>query len=289
MEFTHLLDAGYALVPVPLKAKGPTCTDWNLPHNAITAPSQASRLRGMNVGLAHAYCKPEPTCAIDVDQYLAAKEWLKHQGIDLEGLLLQEGAVAIWSGKEHSIKLLYRLQAGVPPLPTKKFSDEGKRTILEFRCASRSGLTVQDLLPPSVHPRGTAYQWLGSGSPLNLPTIPEPLFDLWSRLIARRKRTTTQRHSALMETPRTVAQVEQMLKWISADCDYETWRNVIWAVLSTGWKSAEDIALNWSKSAPDRYEHDAFWLVVNSYEPDRESGPTLGTIYYLARAGGWHE
>jgi hypothetical protein len=75
---------------------------------------------------------------------------------------------------------------------------------------------------------------------------------------------------------------------IDADCDYETWRNIVWAVLSTGWSCAEDIAYEWSKSAPDRFDEDAFWLVANSYTPDHTSPITVGTIYHFAWLGGWN-
>jgi hypothetical protein len=76
--------------------------------------------------------------------------------------------------------------------------------------------------------------------------------------------------------------------YINADCPYETWRNVVWAVLSTGWKRAEAIAQAWSSSAPDRYNDDAFWLVANSYMPNHSNPISLGTVYHHARTGGWN-
>ena len=69
----ELVESGLALVGVPLGEKGPTTPNWNLRHNAITSPSDAERLQGKNVGLAHAYCSPSPTCAIDVDDYPVAR------------------------------------------------------------------------------------------------------------------------------------------------------------------------------------------------------------------------
>jgi hypothetical protein len=59
---------------------------------------------------------------------------------------------------------------------------EGK-SMLEFRCASSDGLTVQDVIPPSIHPSGTQYQWGGKGSILDIPTIPKCLLDIWLSLL----------------------------------------------------------------------------------------------------------
>jgi hypothetical protein len=90
------------------------------------------------------------------------------------------------------------------------------------------------------------------------------------------------------ETPRQVAIIQNALGHITADCDYERWRNVLWAILSTGWVCAEDIALAWSKTVPTRFEDDAFWELVNSYIPDHPNKITVGTIYHHARIGGWN-
>mgnify|MGYP000695436838 CR=1 FL=1 len=46
-----------------------------------------------------------------------------------------------------------------------------KKTALEFRCATVEGKTVQDVLPGSVHPSGTTYQWGGKGNWQSLPAL----------------------------------------------------------------------------------------------------------------------
>ena len=77
------------------------------------------------------------------------------------------------------------------------------------------------------------------------------------------------------------------ISYINADCDYQTWRNVIWALISTGWDSAEQLAREWSLTAPDRFEEKAFQSVVDSFRIDR--GITLGTLFHYAKAAGWSE
>ncbi len=292
---TELIASGLALVPIPFGQKRPATPGWNLPHKVIKHLEDAVRLEGMNVGLAHAYCDPSPTCALDVDHFPTADDWLSTHGIDLRELLFAHDSVVIQSGKRHSLKVLYRLPVGAKALETKQITGHDGGMAIEFRCATREGKTVQDVLPPSLHPEGTHYQWLGNGSPLFLPTIPDPLLDLWLGMIGNTLRVSKRRDLALVgvhqrqESPREVACLESALSFIDADCDYPTWRNIVWAILSTGWTCAEGIALRWSMSAPHRFDADKFWMVVNSYMPNRTNPITQGTVIHHARLGGWND
>ena len=290
----EMIQSGWALVPIPLGQKGPKNKDWNQRRNCILKPERLSALTGKNIGLAHAYCSPVPTCAIDIDHYKHAKVWLGMHGVDLYTLLTADDAVVVWSGKRYSIKLLFRLPPGCPPLVTKKIVGPDGKSALEFRCATKDGKTVQDVLPPSLHPDGHEYLWMTEGDPLELPTLPQNLVTVWHSLIDNSSRVANRRstiafcNSTRPETPRQIATIQDALSHISADCDYDKWRNVVWAVLSTGWRCAEDIALSWSKTAPKRFEEDTYWELVNSYIPDHPNKITVGTIYHHARLGGWH-
>jgi len=286
-----MIRSGWALVPIPPRQKGPTTVGWNTRERCVTTENQLQMLEGINVGLAHAYCTPTPTCAIDVDNYKPAKAWLATHAIALDELLLTQNAVVIWSGKRYSLKLLYRLPECTPPFISKKKNGEDGKSILEFRCATKRGKTVQDVLPPSLHPDGHQYRWVSAGDPLRLPVIPIELLNLWQTLDSNTHRNTRHRTSnhravsARPETPRQIAIVQDLLNSISADCGYVKWRNCVWAVLSTGWECAEDLAYEWSQTAPERFDFDAFWTVVNSYEADREDAITLGTLVFYARQG----
>ena len=294
MKISDLIQSGMALVPLPLGFKGPNTQNWNHPNNCVINLSQAHSLRGLNIGLAHAYCKPAPTVAIDVDNYIHAKAWFATHGIDLNTLLLASDSVVIHSGKEFSLKLLYRLPIDYKPLESKKILGPDGKTSLEFRCATKEGKTVQDVLPPSIHPDGHQYRWIGNGDPLQIPEIPNELLDLWELLISNSSRVAFRRPAECgytnkpPESPRQIATITDALKYINADCSYEIWRNVVWAILSTGWICAEDIALNWSQTATERFDWDSFWLVANSYIPDHPDGISVGTIYHHARLGGWN-
>jgi putative DNA primase/helicase len=295
-----LIQSGLALVPIPCREKGPTSRGWNLRENTITTSEGALLLAGKNIGLAHAFCTPTPTCAIDLDNYKESKKWLAKEGIDLDLWLFRPDATVAWSGKKNSLKLFYRLPQTVGILESKQVHGPDGKMMLEFRCAAKSGATMQDLLPPSVHPTGSHYQWLGDGSPLNIPEIPKDLLQIWLNLAtAKRTGTRLERQSKgpcrdpqmllrppRLETPRQIAVVRELLSQISADCGRDLWRDIVWGILSTSWSCAVDIAKAWSQSAPTRYEDDAFWTLVQTYDANRTDGPTLGTLYYHARQGG---
>ena len=88
-------------------------------------------------------------------------------------------------------------------------------------------------------------------------------------------------------TPVNVASVHSALAVISADCGYEKWRNIVWAIASTGWDSAEDIARVWSMTAAAKYNDAEFGKVWHSFNP--AGGISLGTLFHLARAAGWQD
>jgi len=288
-----LIKSGVALIPLPIGKKSPTEQDWNVKENTVTKVKDVKKLIAKNVGLAHAYCTPTPTCAIDIDNFIKASAWLSGYKIDLKELATANDAVVIWSGKKNSLKLLYRLPEDVGVLVSKQVHCDNGSMMLEFRCSSRTGKTVQDLIPPSVHPTGSKYRWMGKGDPLVIPTIPQRLLNIWLELKQANSAKKSEKPPAAtnhseVETPRRVARVKDALNYIDPDCSYTSWRDVVWGILSTGWSCAVELAQEWSMSAPQRYEEDAFWILVNSHDHNRDGGYTLGTVIHHARAGGWN-
>lgn len=189
MSAVEYLEHGWALCNIPQGKKGPEGAEakgWNLEANAVR---DFAHLRaGWNVGLLHAW---SGTCALDVDKYAEAHAWLADRGIDLDRLMAADDAVQISSGRAGRGKLLYRVPAGVAPLslltvriadPNAKPEDRATSTWLEFRCAADGGKTVQDVLPPSIHPNGQPYTWAGAGDPASPPELPAELLSVWLRL-----------------------------------------------------------------------------------------------------------
>ena len=285
---------GFSYVPIPAGMKGPITAGWNQLASCITDANEAHRLSG-NVGIAHAYCKT-PTCAVDIDDGKETLRYLAAKGIALKSVLTQSCPAVMCSGRPNSLKAIYRLPEGVSPLLTKTVKVNGK-IILEFRCATADGKTVQDVIPPSIHPSGTKYRWL-QGSLESLTELPKELLDLWQELIEAdqtenqaQKKTKPAWCAPVPLTPREVAILKDQLKYIDPNCDYETWRNVVFAILSTGLSDAEDIARAWSEGSPEKFNEGAFYTLTNSYIEGRsglDGSITRGTIYHHARAGGWN-
>ena len=288
---------GMALVPLRT-GKNPRSPGWNKLENVITDPERASELLG-NIGLAHAY-STSPTMALDVDDLPRAEVWLAKHGVELDMLRNAADAVQIESGREGRVKLLYALRSGCAPRESISIKEtvlvdgeERQVTVIEFRCATRDGLTLQDVLPPSIHPdTGKPYRWGGKGDWRAIPEIPDTLLAVWQQELAARETGHNCRKSRLSlfkgvnDTPRQRAVVAEMLSHVSADCSYERYRNIVWAILSLGWKDVEDLAEEWCLTAPHRFEDVDFYNVVNSHDHSRT--PTIGTLYYHAREGGWH-
>lgn len=89
---------GLALVGIRFGSKGPVFKAWNKAENAIFTKSDAARLTE-NVGLAHAYCMPTPTMALDIDDMELARAWLAARAVNLDHLLDADDAVWINSGR----------------------------------------------------------------------------------------------------------------------------------------------------------------------------------------------
>ncbi len=283
-----LLSSGLALVKIPKGTKAPVMTEWNKLNNVITQPHESDLLNDCNIGLAHAYCTPNPTCAIDIDNLSDTHIWMQRYGVDLDSLLNSNDAVSIFSGKSNSAKLIYRLPSHSGALKTKMIRNAEGKSMLEFRCASSDGLTVQDVIPPSIHPSGTQYQWGGKGSVLTIPTIPKSLLEIWLSLLTPPSKQIQSTYIQPLESPREIARVQLALTYISADCDYITYRNVVWALMSTGWANAIDLARKWCMTCMDRYREHGFDIVVESYDPSRDQRISLGTLFKLAKDGGFN-
>jgi hypothetical protein len=176
------INHGFALVEIPRGEKGPLHKGWNLRANVLTR-ERAAQLNGSNLGLLHAFSMPL-TCTMDIDDYPRSREWLEQKGVDLDSLMVAPDAVRISSDTIDHEKLLYRAPR---LLRTVKIGDAG----LELRCASEDGLSVQDVLPPSTHPSGRPYRWIGDFT--ELPPLPAPVYALWQSLEGAARQSSQER------------------------------------------------------------------------------------------------
>ena len=148
--------------------------------------------------------------------------------------------------------------------------------------------------PPSVHPNGGIYQFSEGRSFADVGIAELPASWLF-RLRGNPGRSVTaaqdpfnfgvRASKAVDDTPRRRAIVAQMLAYISPDCSYDHYRNIVWAILSLGWADSRDLARAWASGAAHRFDEGSFQAVTASY--NASLGPSLGTIHYHARNGGW--
>lgn len=293
----------FAVCAIPLGRKGPTARGWNSLENAITSPTAAATLTG-NVGLLHAW---SGTMALDVDDWGAASEWLLAHGVNLAQLFTASDRVEIASGRAGRAKLLFRLPASLnTPVQTLQVKGGDSGMTLEFRCADANGNSMQDVLPPSIHPdTGKPYQWGGSGDWRNLPVIPEVLLQVWQVELSIRAKGSAMAapltllpgfapqsfeplpgFAPLKENLWGLTVVESALDHVSPDTDYPTWRNIGWAIMATGWTCAPQIVHGWSQHAHFRYDRDATETLIRSFDPAK--GITLATLFHHAKQNGWN-
>ncbi|MDE8651434.1 phage/plasmid primase, P4 family [Novosphingobium album (ex Liu et al. 2023)] len=295
---------GFSLCAIPRGTKGPSAPGWNRPENAITDPAVAALLTE-GVGLLHAYSR---TMALDYDDIPQAKEWLLARGVNTGQLIASPDHVEIDSGRENRGKLLYRLPEGIPPVRTLQIKNAAGDMILEFRCADGGGNSVQDVLPPSIHPdNGQPYRWGGPGDWRKLPVIPAALLKVWTDELAKGPAKKSEanapmphqfpaqsfgpRFEPVADTPENRAELARLLRVtvdgkrvFNPDAGRADWLPDLWSIAAVGpW--AHDAAWDWSKEGrtfdPQQFEQD--W---KSFDPSRAGGITAASFFARLRASG---
>lgn len=261
--------AGWFLVEIPPGKKGPIIDKWNLKEMCVNDPDVAEWMHG-NVGLAHAY---SGTCAIDIDDMARTVDWMKQRGIDLPALLNAPDAVRIESRPGRG-KLLYRISK---PLPTCKVSG-----VFELRCASGNGLTMQDVLPPSIHPdTGQPYQWKYNAAGAHwskLPPLPPALAVLWASFIKPPAATPTPRAPAVSNF--NIDAARRTLALWDPDGGYDEWIMIGMALHFESKGSQDGLALwnEWSsrgKKYKGLADLDFHW---RSFRHDHQTPKTLASL-----------
>jgi len=274
---------GWSLVPIPAGTKGPRTPGWNLKPNALKSHTELPA--GYGIGLAHAY---SGTMALDIDEWDSTVEALKDHDIDLQALYDANDAVIVDSGRAGHGKLLYQMPFGLA-LPSKKILINSV-TAYELRCATANGLTVQDVMPPSIHPdTGQPYRWAGKGHWMRLPTIPQPLLDLWQGMLNQDKERT-------INTGDTVdaswEDIETALAVISPDCSREEWVTIGMALKWAGEQTDQlDQALmiwnEWSLPSAKYPGELVIFAQWNSFKNDKATAVKLGSLFHIAKQHGW--
>ncbi len=282
VSFDSYIRHGWSLVPIPPNSKGPNTAEWNKKENCLT--NSQSLPQGYGVGLAHAY---SGTMAFDIDNWDIAKKQLADKGIDLQALFDAPDAVTINSGRTGHGKLLYAMPFGMV-LPSKKLTmvdEDGQRvTYMEFRCATLEGLTVQDVMPPSIHPiTMQPYSWGGKGHWERLPTVPFELINLWQTLIEQDQERSI---SAGATADASWNDIRAALAKIPPDVPRDDWIAVGMALHYAGISTnTEEQAYSlwdeWSAGGEKYKGHRDINACWRSFHPS-PTGIKLGTLFKIA-------
>lgn len=283
---TDYIAHGWSIVPIPSGVKGPNHSGWNT--RAAALASESALPIGYGVGLAHAY---SGTMALDIDDW----ERTKARGIDVDALYAAPDSVTILSGKAGRGKLLYKMPMGLR-LPTKKFQDELRRdsnnriirlNVFELRCGTIDDLTVQDVLPPSIHPETKQpYQWGGNGHWSRLPILPSFLLDYWMASLKDARPVTVEGIDSSWD------EISEALAHINPDCSREDWIHAGMAIKYAGeqtFNPDQAFALwdGWSAQGAKYKGQRETIQQWRSFRSEKHQVVTLGTLFHLAKQSGW--
>lgn len=216
--FQEYIVHGWALCPIKAGEKGPRSKGWNLSENAIRDSQIANGLKA--AGLCHAY---SGTCAFDIDD-LARTVALVPEVADY---FLDPSMVRIDSGRPNRAKFIFALPV---PLASKTFAGGA----FELRCSTSTGRTAQDVLPPSPHPSGTTYKWVGDWR--QLPLLPPELTILWmSELQPADSKsqilpTSSNTDNVSVQKSRDLAELEALVSKRDPSCGYDEWIKIGMAI-----------------------------------------------------------
>ena len=282
-----LILSGFKIIEFGFADKGIEVKGWNKKNYSGHLTKDYQHHPFKNYGICHAY---SGTMALDIDDVVQATDILSKVGIDLHALLNADDAVQIISGKPNKAKLLYRTPF---PLSSKKVRyKDGSSThdIIDFRCATSEGLTVQDVLPPSTHPETMGrYQWGGKGNPAKPPMIPASLLGYWSSLLKVVERT-----EPVKPSDATWDHIEDALSYLNPDCCREEWLHIGMALhhQASGTGECEyalDVWDKWS-SGSKMGKYDGYKGLLpqwRSFKTTRDDAVTINTLFHYATLQGY--
>jgi putative DNA primase/helicase len=175
---------GLALVPLPHASKAPVNPGWNLDENLIRTIAQVrNHWRGHPYDGLGVCLEPSGLVSLDADYFDGTRMVLAAEGIDIDELIAKTPTI---------VGRAPRLEFMAPPgvvLGRKNLlwpAGEGHPdpvTVLELRAGR-----VQDVLPPSIHPKTQApYRW-ETAPRIGFPPLPDQLLRLWQDFDAFKQR-----------------------------------------------------------------------------------------------------
>jgi len=96
------------------------------------------------------------------------------------------------------------------------------------------------------------------------------------------------------ENEKNISKVKDFLSYCNANCDYQIWRSLIWAVSSLNWDEGPRILVEWSQESESHWTYDRFVKtenelsqLISNYDPNRQPKITIATLIAEAKSNGW--
>ncbi|GHT74571.1 hypothetical protein AGMMS50222_03940 [Endomicrobiia bacterium] len=149
----------------------------------------------------------------------------------------------------------------------------------------------QTIIPPSIHPTGVSYEWIGGVSLLDVPQsdLPTITSDMWQKINdLLHPKTTLTRYTPdpWVRKCDVIQNIRNALDCIPPDCEYMDWVGVGMALHN--YFSGSDWAFNlfdsWS-SGGAKYKMGEPAQKWQSFQ--REKGITIGTLFHIAKTFGY--
>lgn len=132
----------------------------------------------------------------------------------------------------------------------------------------------------SLHVSGDTYE-VAKGSPYDVKEAPEPLLTLLERPDTYRAKI----NGVAVDVDES--QINEMLSYLDADCDYETWVKVLMAVHHATGGTGLELVDKWSSKGAKYCGYNALERKWHSFGKARQNPCTLGTLIYYAEKAGY--
>ena len=278
-QWLEYVNNGIAITPIKSGSKQPVLPNWSDKSQAVTTKQQVVKLsagfpKKLNgsAGVLLAHCE-EPLMTLDIDDHIYANDWFAERGIELGDLFIDPDAVQIQSGVQNKAKLVFKLEAPMLHAVVKSGGD----TAIEFRCMNSTGGSLQDVLPPSIHPlTGKPYKWHGDWR--NIPRLPDEIKTIWQTLLDEKQSKSVRVETTDIPSTTQVGDIRRALDKVPASSlTYDEWVRVAMSIHS---ELPDIVGMavfdRWSAIDEERYDYDAVVRCWNSIKP----GPvTIGTLF----------
>lgn len=174
-QAAHLINLGFALVPLRRGHKRPLRRGWQYREALITTLGDLEREFGHGAVNYGVQLEASGLMSLDIDQLELSRALFAERGLDLDAIMaahpcaVQARGTRLWFRTEE-LGAQRSLLTGV------RSARQGRRVAFEVRC----GPGAQDVAPGSWHPDGLPYRWsVTPASRERLPLAPPWLIDLY--------------------------------------------------------------------------------------------------------------